>query len=273
MFNINYKINNNSNVYSDDLNRSVTVDGSIEEVNHLVNNGYLVIKNLFDEDQLNKFKAALARVVNLELNDPNTELLENGHYIRHLLDKDRDFHPLIEMKKPLSISRAVLGPQVWFDAEARVVAANIEGLSVNWHIHHRVIPNPLPPMFCYPHAIHGILYLDDIDSDTGQICILPGSHKNHTLNIVDGGNDHDQKNVVTLKIKAGTCLLLHANLWHKTTPTTKNAKQRRLILFGYTPSWIKPDVARGVKVKKTLTDALKENGSKELRELLGDFNW
>ena len=76
-----------------------------------------------------------------------------------------------------------------------------------------------------------------------------------------------------MPVKAGTCLLMHANLWHKTLPTTINAKQRQLILFSYTPSWLKPDVGYGVIPTNPLREGLRAEGNPELNELLGDFRW
>lgn len=253
--------------------RPVQVMATQDEINHLVEKGYLQIDNLFDDATLEEFRRGLDRVIALETDNPMTEhLKDNGHYIRSLLDKDAIFHSLLYMKQPLSISRAVIGPQVCFDAEARVVPPNIPGLCVNWHIHHRLVPEPLPPFFCYPHAIHGLLYLDDVDHSTGPICLLPGSHLKPHL-AIPSGNGEDREGQLILPVKAGTCLLMHANVWHRTIPTTKDAKQRRLILFGYNPPWIKPDIIRGVKPENRLTDELRKNGDAELRELLGEFHW
>lgn len=146
------------------------------------------------------------------------------------------------------------------------------GLGVKWHIHHRVIPNPLPAFFCYPHAIHGLLYLDSVDTDSGPICILPGSHLKHNLN-VDSKSNFDIEGQLIIPVKAGTCLLMHANLWHKTMPTTDMATKRRVILFGYTPSWIKSDITRGAKTGLNFIDKLRNNSNNETRELLGEFYW
>ncbi|WP_431201379.1 phytanoyl-CoA dioxygenase family protein [Bradyrhizobium betae] len=272
MYKIAFDINDNTKDKAARI-RSVDVLASVDEVEHLVREGWLQIDGLFSDVELQSFRQAIEEVVTAETDNPTTEHIPgNGHYIRSLLDKHSAFHSLIRMKRPLSIARAVLGPQVWFDAEARVVPAGIAGMRVNWHIHHRVIPAPLPPFFCYPHAVHGLIYLDDVNEDTGPIRILPGSHMQPHLDI--SNTDGEPRTAqVTLLPKAGTCLLMHANTWHSTVPTTRNAGRRRLLLFGYTPSWIRPDVARGVKPAATLTDELRKFGDAEMRELLGEYFW
>ena len=272
MAKLSFTINDNTLV-PEKRRREVKVAGSQAEIDHLVSEGYLLIDGIFERAQLQSLGEALDRVVARETHDPATEhLAGNGHYVRDLLNKDTAFHSLLAMHKPLAISRVVLGPQVWFDAEARVVPAGIAGLRVNWHIHHRVIPDPMPPFFSYPHAIHGLLYLDDVDDDNGPICLLPRSHASPHLSFPTG-SQQDREGQVLLPVRAGACLLAHANLWHRTIPTTANARRRRVILFGYTPAWIKSDVARGVKADRALTDTLREQGDDETRELLGGFVW
>lgn len=252
--------------------RSIQVMCEQGEVDHLVDQGYLIINNLFDNAKLQEFRDALNRVSVDEYDNPKTEHLEGvGHYIRYLLDKDKVFHSLLFMERPLSISRAVLGPQIYLDVEARLVPPKIPDMGLGWHIHHRVVPEPLPPFFCYPHAIHGLLYLDDVDQATGPICVLPGSHLKP--NLLKARSVEDVEGQLVLPVKAGTCLLMHANLWHRTLPTTKDAMRRQLILFSYTPLWLRPDFGHGVIPEHRLRDDLRKSENSEFRELLGEFNW
>jgi ectoine hydroxylase-related dioxygenase (phytanoyl-CoA dioxygenase family) len=159
-----------------------------------------------------------------------------GQYIRYLMDKSAVFLRLYRLKETLSIARAALGPQVQFDqVDARIVPAGVANVRVPWHTHLRVIPRPLPPFFCYPHAIHCLLYLDSIDEHNGPLCVLPGSHKK--LNeIYDEGGYEDKSGQVLPLIEEGDCLLIHGNLWHRTLPSKDTAGTRRLIIFGYMAS-------------------------------------
>ena len=275
MHKISYTLNNGStyaNPSLEPIQRQVEVIATQDEISHLVNNGYLLLNDIFDNESLKNLNSALSRVCAAEVDHPKTEHLHGvGHYIRYLLDKDEAFHSMLTMERPMSISRAVLGPQIYIDVEARIVPAGVPDMGLSWHIHQRVVPDPLPPFFCYPHAIHGLLYLEDVDYATGPICIIPGSHlKPHLMKIRSTGDVEGQ---VVLPVKAGTCLLMHANLWHRTLPSTRDALQRRLILFAYSPSWLKADVGHGVIPENPLRENLRKNGNAELRELLGEFCW
>jgi len=136
-----------------------------------------------------------------------------------------------------------------------------------------VVPKPLPPFFCYPHALHCILYLDDIDERKGELCVLPGSHRNVHFEL--GANDiSDKEGQRTLSPKAGTCVIAHANLWHRTLPCKNQPGLRRLLLFSYAPSWLRSDQTGGVRPDKSFaSEQLKFVSDPLIRELAGEFYW
>lgn len=41
----------------------------------------------------------------------------------------------------------------------------------------RVIPNPIPAFYTYPHTLDCLIYLDELNDATGPISIVPGTHK------------------------------------------------------------------------------------------------
>lgn len=269
---IEYRINDNTREEADRRHR-VEVSATREELRQLVEQGYLLRRGLFPDSLVRAFGDALDRVSAAEIDDPKTELLgNNGHYLRNLMDKDPIFTEVLKNRVALSIGRAVLGPQVWFDIEGRIAFANVPGQKVDWHIHLRVVPDPLPPFFAYPHALHCLLYLDDVDETSGPICLLPGSHRWLHYD-VPPGDSTDKPGQVVLPVEAGHCLFMHGNLWHRTLPSGSNCSKRRLLLFGYTPSWIRSDLARGIKVEPTTTEELRRTGDREMRELLGEYYW
>ena len=99
-----------------------------------------------------------------------------------------------------------------------------------WHQHLRVISNPLPPWFSRPHCIDCLIYLDDLNEDTGAVAVVPGSHDwldKATPNVygpVEGE--------VELRVEAGGGVLIHGNLWHRGLPTL-NAKTENVNLKLY----------------------------------------
>lgn len=249
----------------------IPVDATEEELRHLVEQGFLVREGFFTPQQLEDMRVALARIAEAE-QDYGDGGCFGGQYLRFLMDKDPVFLNLFRFQPTLSIAQAVLGPQIQFDqVDARIVPAK-EGHAVPWHVHFRVIPEPLPPFFSYPHAIHCLLYLDDIDERNGQLCVLPGSHRN--LHETYAAEDcSDKPGQVLLSMRAGACFIMHCNLWHRTMPSRKDAGSRRLIIFGYMPSWMRGDELGGVKPSKSIREELFKTADPKSRQLLGEFYW
>jgi hypothetical protein len=263
-------INNNKLL---DRHRRVKVHAAPHEIDSLVEQGLLVRRGMFPDEMLDLMRAAVDRLEAAERSHPLAEHIPgNGFYLRYLRDKDEVFKDLMFFEPPLSIARAVLGPQVWFDVDARIAYEEQAGKLVPWHIHKRVVPHPLPPFFSYPHGIHCLLYLDTVGEAEGALVVLPGSHRDHELFLPDG-DTRDMPGQQMLFPQAGDCLIMHGNLWHRTIPTTAHCGRRRLVLFGYEPSWGKSAVARGVKPKHPLTGELRKQDDPEVLELLDEWTW
>ncbi|MFF3441457.1 phytanoyl-CoA dioxygenase family protein [Streptosporangium sp. NPDC002721] len=262
--------------------RSVETVASREELDEFVRSGYQVRRRLLNQQTAEVLGAAVLHLAQAEADHPDAECLPGmSSYIRSLLEKDEVFHPLLRLEPVLSIARLLLGPQRWIDLEARLNHAGCEGVAVPWHGHLPVIPDPLPPLFCFPHQIHCLIYLDRITEQEGALCLIPGSHLNAGLRIPLGDQSH-QPGQVELFFEPGDAVLIHANLWHRTVPSTPAAGFRRLLLLGYVPSWLRADVGRGVPPDRRLTEKLVcaegtegtgDAGDAETRELLGEFRW
>ncbi|MFI1196168.1 phytanoyl-CoA dioxygenase family protein [Micromonospora sp. NPDC020750] len=248
------------------------VEATQDELAGFQKDGYLLRRGLVPKEWIAEFGAALDRIAAEEISHPTAERLpNNGLYIRALLDKDEVFHRLIRYQPTLSVARYLLGPQVAFGVEARMAFEGVANAGVNWHIHLRVVPDPMPPYFVYPHQVHGLIYLDRVGADEGALCVLPGSHQQTTLKLPNDSSD--QPGQQKLYFEPGDCILMHGNLWHRTEPTAETCGRRRLILFGYSPSWLKSEITRGVPVSSALTDELRASGDPEIVELLDGFHW
>ena len=103
----------------------------------------------------------------------------------------------------------------------------------------------------------------------GPLCIVPGSHDWLERDL--GRNEFDEKqNQVMLSLSAGSCVMTHGSLWHRALPTQPGCGMRRLLLFGYGPTWMKPSIY-GTKPTNGLTTKLlaQPDIDEETRELLG----
>jgi hypothetical protein len=254
--------------------RRVTVHATTEEIRHLGQEGFLVLRALLSKAQINQFRRALDEVLQRETKWPSIQDDCFGSpYLRHLIDKHPLFLKLFKLQSTLSIARAVLGPQVKFEEiTARITDISIQSPVTPWHIHLRVVPEPVPAFFAYPQGLECLLYLDDITDDSGAICLLPGSHRRpHEIYPV---NDFvDKSGQQRLSLSAGDCLLVHPNLWHCVLPPRKNSGIRRVIILGYFPSWMSGEERGSPKPQVDALAQFRNHSNSSIRELAGEFFW
>jgi hypothetical protein len=255
--------------------RKFTVHAFPSEIRHLVEKGFLIRPQLINATGIKQLCTALSDVLMAEERrgrDPADGCF-GSPYLRHLVDKHKAFLRLFKLRQTLSIARAVLGPQVKFDEiTARVTDLSNHSPSTPWHIHLRVVPDPVPPFFSYPHAIECLLYLDDVDEESGPLCVLPGSHLqlSQTYPPNDVTNKPHQE---LLSVKAGDCLIMHPNLWHRALPSTRKSGLRRLVIFGYYPSWVSGEERGSPQPRTDVLASLRHHRDNLVRELAGEFYW
>jgi len=249
--------------------RNVEVHATPQEVQQLVNQGYVVRERLLTEASLEQLRTALDEVEAAERAGKNvTGKGFGGLFLRHLPDKHPVFCEMVKFAPTVSVARAVLGPLVQIRGfSARISYPNEPNQETQWHIHQQVISDPLPPFFVHPHGLDCLLYLDDLNDANGPLTFLPASHWN-TRYHTPSEDFEDKPGQVVVKVPAGSCIIIHSNLWHRALPTQPEGKKRRLLIMTYTPTWMK-QAPYGVKPTDGLTGALLQEGDEETRELLG----
>jgi ectoine hydroxylase-related dioxygenase (phytanoyl-CoA dioxygenase family) len=249
--------------------RRVEVHATPQEIQQLVNQGYLVREALLTAEGLAALRQALDALEAQERQGKSvTGRGFGGLFLRHLGDKHPLFREMVKFAPTLSIARAMLGPLVQIRGfSARISYPNEPSQEVQWHIHQQVISDPLPPFFVHPHGLDCLLYLDDLNDANGPLCFLPGSHWNTRYHTASEDFE-DKPGQVIVRAPAGSCVIIHSNLWHRALPTTPAGTKRRLIIMTYTPTWMK-QAPYGVRPTDGLTQALLQSGDEEVRELLG----
>jgi len=258
------------------LVREVDVQATPEEIEALDRDGFLIREKAIDGDWLQSLRSAIDNLTEAEWPDQRhrssaakDDLPERswGIILRHLLDKDATFHELLKWPPALSVARAMMGPLVRLRGlSARVSFAGKELQDTPWHQHLRVVPDPLPRWFSQPHAIDCLIYLDELSDAKGALSVIPGSHrwldrqppKLHYAELPD-----EQ----TLRLPAGSMVIIHSNLWHRALPTMTG--KRRMIILAYTPTWLRESPHGGEPPEDGLTKELLAEGDPEIRELLG----
>mgnify|MGYP001551916483 CR=1 FL=1 len=187
-----------------------------------------------------------------------------------MMDKHPAFLEFLTFQPTLSVARALFGPHVLHRGfTGRVCYPDDPYQETEWHFHQRIIPDPLPPLFPLPQTMDALLYLDDITEKNGPLVLVPGSHKwiERDLQKEDYA---DKTGQIELCLSAGSCVMTHGSLWHRSKPTQPGGTMRRLLLFGYGPCHQKPSIY-GKKPEDGLTaQLLQQTGlDEETKELLG----
>jgi ectoine hydroxylase-related dioxygenase (phytanoyl-CoA dioxygenase family) len=245
--------------------RKVIVASGRGAVDHVVEHGYLVQERLIEGAELDALRAAADEVEAEELKTSRPgEGNFGGLFVRNLLDRHPKFLEMLDFEPAVSLTRALIGPQIQCHAMVlRVSYPDLPGQGVEWHYHQRVLPEPNPPMFVRPQVIDHLIYLDDVDERTGPLVVLPGSHR-WTAGIASG-DFSDKPGQVVLPVPAGSMVSAPSSTWHKAMPTVGGGRKRRLLILGYSPTFMKPvDAFGGEPTRK-----LRESGDRETKELLG----
>ena len=248
--------------------REIDVDATESELASLQRDGYLLREQLFTGAALERLRTGVDRLVEKEWDQHrNKEIGERswGIILRYLMDKDPVFLELLKFPPILSVAKAMLGPLIRLRGlSARVTFPGAERQETPLHQHLRVLTKPLPPWFAPPHSMDALIYLDDLNDDTGTVSLVPGSHAwvdrqpPETYEPVEGE--------LELRPKAGDAVLMHSNLWHRGGPTL--AAKRRMLILSYQPTWFRGS-PYGVQAADGLTKELLKEADEETKMLLG----
>lgn len=255
--------------------REYEIHASPEEIRYFADQGFLVRERLFDADQTARLKAALDEVIGREGKDQKMNRSRNygGVFLRHLMDKHQAFLDLATFPPVISVVRAVLGPLIYIRGfSARVSYPDQAKQETEWHFHQRVLTDPVPPWFMAPQFVDALLYLDDANAVNGRLCVVPGSHRFLDRDLPPETYD-DRPDQVALDVPAGSVVFTHGNLWHRATPTLPEGTVRRLLIWGFGPSWMRPSMYETPPADGLTRKLLAQTQDPELRELLGASGW
>ena len=252
------------------------VYATVEELQALEEQGYLIRENLFVGKALSDLRDALDRLEEREAEKRDRAMEDKkswGFIPRYLMDKDEVFLNLLKFEPTLSIARAMMGPLVRLRGLSARISYPGNGRlhQTTWHQHLRVISNPLPPWFSRPHCIDTLIYLDDLNEKTGAVTLMPGSHNWLDREAPRKGTDSETyepiEGEVELRVKAGSAVLIHGNLWHRALPTV--SQKRRMLILSYTPTWLRKSPHGGPQPEDGLTQTFLEEADFEAKMLLG----
>ena len=245
--------------------RTIDIDATEEQLDHLAAEGYLVRPRLIPPALLDRLRAAADEVEAEHLPKANVSHASfGGLFVRNLIDRHRTFQELIEFAPLVSVARAMLGPQVQVHASVlRVSYPDKPEQAVEWHIHQSVVPKPKPPFFRRPEVIDNLIYLDELTPESAPLVVMPRTHlADHAL---AAGDFSDKPGQQVVTCPAGSVVTATAALWHRALAATPMGGKRRLVIFGFSPTWMKPVDRPSSGSGRGLTDALVPHASTEMR--------
>lgn len=267
---LHYEVLNVHNPSETGQHWKIEVHATPEELQTFAETGYLIRDSLFEGEALQKLRDALDRLEEREWEKRDKAINSKrgwGFIPRHLMDKDDAFLELLKFQPVLSIVRAMMGPLVRLRGlSARITYPGDDRQhQTPWHQHMRVVSNPIPLWFSRPHCIDCLIYLDDLNEDTGVVAVVPGSHD--WLDKATPNTYQPIEGEVQLQVKAGDAVLIHGNLWHRALPTLRS--KRRMLILGYTPTWLRRSPHGGDPPEDGLTQVFLKDADMEERMLLG----
>jgi ectoine hydroxylase-related dioxygenase (phytanoyl-CoA dioxygenase family) len=249
--------------------RTVEVHATEQQLEQLATEGYLVRQRLIPSSLLNQLRSAADELEAVHL--PGAKVRDasfGGLFVRNLIDKHTTFQKLIDFAPLTSVARAMLGPQVQIHGSVlRVSYPDQPEQAVEWHFHQRVVPDQKPPFFRRPEVIDNLIYLDDLTPASGPLVVMP---KSHLVNESLPARDHSDKlGQMIVTCPAGSVVTASASLWHRALASTPEAGKRRLVIVGFSPTWMKQVDRLSAGSGHGLTDKLVPDATEETRELLG----
>ena len=242
--------------------------------------GYLTIKNVLTEDQLEELRRVTDEFVeksrDVTSND-NTFDLEPGHSaaspslrrINHPVSKHPVYAQYARYDPILDNVECLLGPNLRFHNNKLNMKNPGHGSAVEWH----------QDWAFYPHTNDDLLEvgiaLDDMTLENGALMVIPGSHKGKTWDHHQDGlfvgaitdSTFEPSGAVSVTVKAGGITMHHVRMVHGSRPN-RSEMPRRMLFIGFyaTDAWplistgesIEDMDARVVRGRPTLEPRLKD---------------
>jgi ectoine hydroxylase-related dioxygenase (phytanoyl-CoA dioxygenase family) len=193
-----------------------------------------------------------------------------GQYIRdpHMLDPQ--FLTTLLLDYPLAdTARSLLGPRVVLrNSNVRITHPGSRDATI-WHTDFRPHVSPPPPLGAAPAVLVALFYLDQADTQTGPLYVLPGSHRRPeqpatTMEPLIGQ--------VELVMEPGQVALMHGALWHRGGANISRDRVRRLITVQLSTIFMPPHnftVTNPSDAYIRLVEHARADGDEALLELLG----
>lgn len=242
----------------------------------LTGKGYFTIPQLFSSDEIKEARELIHFYSNRESNKAthfqgkNEAKIKLQRRVWNLLNKGDIFIKMVQHPTLLQIGSAFLGDEFCLGS----IAANRilpGGPGQEAHIDYpywdmyKTSSFPVNVNPAFPMNLQVTIMLDDFTVENGATVVWPGTQKECRYPTEEDTQAFPSERMLG---KAGDVAVFYGLTWHAASDNTTTDADRSAILIQYLPKFIKPleDQKRGVRQE------IQENGSEELKQLLG-FNF
>jgi phytanoyl-CoA hydroxylase len=148
-------------------------------------------------------------------------------------DRYPGFQELSEMPELLDSVQRLIGPDVVFHYSKLNMKPATIGSPVEWHQDLAYYP------LTNPDSVTILFYLDDADSETGCLRVMPGVHHRPLFDHTEGGfftgrimETMDESNATELEGPAGSAIFMQCTTPHSSKPN-RSQKSRRTLILSY----------------------------------------
>jgi phytanoyl-CoA hydroxylase len=201
-------------------------------------NGYLVIPNALDTDELARVRDAAERAEAIWRSDPTRlgQRKPNLEQVQAPIEYDDVFLELLAHPKVFPIVREILGDDVSMIDNDYFVSPPHTGTHAHWHhdVGLRGVYHPRSVLM-----VKLFYLLTDVAPDGGATAILPGSHRfpmDFRLPKVD--NPGDMPGHARMAFPAGTAWLFNGRMYHAALDNDSD-QPRRMLIYNYGHFWMK----------------------------------
>lgn len=218
-----------------------------EQIQQFRDEGYVLIENALDPFGLARVRAAYEEIQRATEPAWRTMVASgdikggyghgpDAHTMGNIYEYDPLFLDIADNPITVPLLEAVVGPNL----QAMEIVAHCHHAHTNAHTAwHRDWPPYRHPEYIL--KAKAFYFLDDQTEDMGCFTIVPGSHKwddNPPRDRYTGDQLEEMPGIKKMVGPAGSVLLWDVTLWHTGTANTSD-KDRRLLIYGYMPFWVK----------------------------------
>ncbi len=221
-----------------------------EERAYFDEKGFLILENTLSQIEV----ADLVVVVDELYRQIGGEAETGRMEVRNCVARHPRLLQLIDHPMVLPVVAGLLGPNIKIrsshldvrpplprDSVTDPLGRNRPGQPEQWHVD--------GPLYGYP-SVRGILpmievkvgfYLTDLtNSDSGTLCVVPGSHKLDYRLLADDSLRIRDDYVFRMQVPAGAVVVFRTGLWHCAGPNLSD-RTRKVLYYDYTFRWVEPN--------------------------------